>query len=50
LPSDDPKQRCPDITLARNMFDFNPTTDIITGIENTIRYFEPLLKSAKNDS
>jgi UDP-glucuronate decarboxylase len=45
LPKDDPKQRCPDISLAQEMLDFNPTTDIISGLTNTIKYFENKLEN-----
>jgi UDP-glucuronate decarboxylase len=39
LPSDDPMQRKPDITLARNLLNWQPTTSLDRGLESTIRYF-----------
>jgi UDP-glucuronate decarboxylase len=44
LPQDDPKQRKPDISLASNLIDWNPPTDIDTGLSKTIAYFHNLLK------
>ncbi len=43
LPEDDPRRRQPDITLARRMLGWEPTTDLHTGLEKTIQYFVPLL-------
>jgi UDP-glucuronate decarboxylase len=43
LPSDDPKQRKPDIQLARKELDWSPTTDIETGLGETISYFRGIL-------
>ena len=40
LPSDDPKQRKPDITLAQTTLDWNPYMEVDEGIKHTIRYFE----------
>lgn len=39
LPQDDPKQRCPDITLARQILDWNPQIPLEQGLERTIEYF-----------
>jgi UDP-glucuronate decarboxylase len=39
LPSDDPKQRQPDITLAKEALGWSPTTQLEQGLERTIRYF-----------
>ena len=39
LPSDDPRQRQPDITLARKMLDWSPSTELEEGIGLTVRYF-----------
>lgn len=44
LPSDDPMQRQPDITLAKEKLGWEPTTDIKTGLQKTINYFEKKLK------
>lgn len=40
LPSDDPMQRCPDLTLAKEKLNWQPTTDIQVGIAKTIEYFK----------
>ncbi len=44
LPSDDPIQRQPDITLAREKFGWEPTIQLEEGLKKTIPYFEGLLK------
>ena len=44
LPSDDPTQRCPDITLAGNTLDWAPTIQLEDGLKKTIAYFENLIK------
>lgn len=43
LPSDDPKQRQPDITFARKTLGWEPTTDIDAGLKKTIDYFSRIL-------
>ena len=43
LPQDDPQQRCPDITLASEVLDWSPQTDLATGLAATIEYFEATL-------
>jgi len=43
LPSDDPKQRQPDITLAGEKLGWAPVTDIDTGLQRTIDYFSRVL-------
>jgi len=43
LPSDDPKQRQPDITFARKTLGWEPTTDIDAGLKKTIEYFSRIL-------
>lgn len=40
LPADDPKQRQPDITLARQLLKWEPTTDLEAGLQQTIAYFK----------
>ena len=39
LPTDDPRRRCPDITLAGTELGWQPTTGLQEGIEQTIDYF-----------
>ena len=43
LPADDPKQRQPDITLAREQLGWEPHIPLEQGLINTIRYFDDLL-------
>lgn len=44
LPSDDPKQRQPDITKAKKLLDWQPGTQLKEGLIPTISYFEGLLR------
>lgn len=46
LPEDDPKQRQPDISLARNKLDWNPSVELKEGLVKTIAYFDELLKTS----
>jgi len=43
LPEDDPMQRCPDITRARKLLDWQPTVELRRGLQQTIGYFDDLL-------
>ena len=43
LPSDDPKQRRPDISLARGRLGWEPAVTLNDGLLKTIEYFEQLL-------
>jgi UDP-glucuronate decarboxylase len=45
LPSDDPRQRQPDISLAREVLGWSPTTELEQGLERTIRYFHDVHRS-----
>lgn len=45
LPSDDPTQRQPDITLAKNVLHWEPKVNLKDGLRHTIEYFRRLLKS-----
>ena len=45
LPHDDPKQRQPDITLAREKLGWEPKVKLEEGLRPTIAYFEQLLRS-----
>ncbi|MDY5185037.1 UDP-glucuronic acid decarboxylase family protein [Helicobacter trogontum] len=47
LPQDDPKQRQPDIGLAKKELGFNPKVQLREGLEKTIRYFETLLSGVR---
>lgn len=44
LPSDDPRQRQPDIALAREMLGWEPETVLRDGLMRTIEYFDRLLQ------
>jgi UDP-glucuronate decarboxylase len=50
LPVDDPMQRCPDITLARQALNWEPKVALDQGLARTIEYFDGLLKSNKEIS
>lgn len=43
LPLDDPKQRCPDITLAKRILDWTPKVDLETGLKQTVAYYRSQL-------
>jgi UDP-glucuronate decarboxylase len=43
LPADDPRQRKPDITLAKEKLGWSPWTSLKDGLEKTIAYFDTLL-------
>lgn len=45
LPTDDPHQRRPDITLARERLGWAPQVGLDAGLQRTIRYFEALLRT-----
>ena len=47
LPSDDPTQRKPDISLAKKELDWEPKVQLEQGLEKTIECFDTLLKCAK---
>ena len=44
LPVDDPMRRKPDISMAKDLIDWEPTTDLKDGLEQTIDYFKSKLK------
>jgi UDP-glucuronate decarboxylase len=54
LPVDDPIQRCPDISQAKTLLDWEPQTPLRPGLEKTIAYFDTLLgergKTAKRNA
>ena len=43
LPSDDPKQRQPDIELAQQMLDWQPKVSLEDGLKETIAYFSKVV-------
>ncbi len=44
LPMDDPQQRKPDITLAKEKLDWSPKIELEEGLNKTIDYFDKLLR------
>ena len=44
LPQDDPKQRQPDITLAKEILNWQPNVGLEEGLQKTIAYFKEVLK------
>jgi UDP-glucuronate decarboxylase len=47
LPEDDPAQRRPDITLAKEKLGWEPRIDLEVGLKSTISYFDELMKTFK---
>lgn len=47
LPSDDPKQRRPDITLAQTTLNWHPKISLEEGLSKTIQYFRETLPTTK---
>ncbi|MCL1876219.1 MAG: SDR family oxidoreductase [Synergistaceae bacterium] len=45
LPSDDPRQRKPDITVAKNTFQWSPKVKLDDGLKETARYFREIVRS-----
>lgn len=50
LPQDDPRQRQPDITLARSVLGWEPRVALREGLAKTIAYFEQLLSEQNADA
>lgn len=48
LPADDPAQRRPDISIAREKLDWEPQIQLEEGLKQTIAYFDDLLVKEKN--
>lgn len=44
LPQDDPKQRRPDITLAKNLLNWEPQVNLEEGLRRTLNYFSQKLQ------
>ena len=45
LPQDDPKQRCPDISRAKQILGWQPGVQLMDGLRRTSEYFDKLLKA-----
>jgi len=50
LPSDDPSQRQPDITLARQTLGWEPTVRLEEGLQRTIDYFRTIINTPGSDA
>jgi len=48
LPQDDPKQRQPDISLAKSVLGWEPTVALKDGLARTIEYFDAQIKNGGN--
>jgi UDP-glucuronate decarboxylase len=48
LPSDDPKQRQPDIAKAKELLGWTPKMELRSGLRKTIAYFDTLLSTERN--
>ena len=46
LPEDDPLQRCPDISLARQLIDWEPSIPLEQGLQRCIAYFDGVLRAS----
>ncbi len=46
LPEDDPKQRCPDTSKAKEILGWGPVVDLEEGLNKTIRWFEETLETS----
>ncbi len=43
LPEDDPKQRCPDLSRAKKILDWEPKESLVSGIEKTANWMSDLI-------
>ncbi|WP_338766608.1 UDP-glucuronic acid decarboxylase family protein [Bernardetia sp. ABR2-2B] len=50
LPKDDPKQRCPDITKAKNILGWTPKIDRAEGLKRTYKFFKEILDKKAADN
>ena len=48
LRKDDPKRRCPDLSLARKLLNYEPKISLHSGLSTTIKYFEKVIASSSN--
>ena len=48
LPVDDPLQRCPDISLAKRVLDWEPKVPLEQGLTRCIAYFDNLLRNPQH--
>ena len=50
LPQDDPKQRQPNITRAKELLGWSPTIPLAEGLKRTVAYFAERIKTSDNKS
>lgn len=50
LPQDDPKQRQPDITKAKEQLNWTPAVPLRKGLKKTIKYFDGLISNLDNNA
>jgi UDP-glucuronate decarboxylase len=50
LPQDDPKQRRPDISQAKEALGWSPKVDLEAGLEKTIEYFYKKLQNTASNT
>jgi len=43
LPQDDPRKRCPDISLAHEKLNWQPETDLTEGLKKSIEFFKKII-------
>jgi UDP-glucuronate decarboxylase len=43
LPTDDPKQRCPDISVAKSILNWRPSVELREGLVKTCAYFKTVI-------
>lgn len=49
LPSDDPRQRQPDISYAKEVLSWEPRVELNIGLQQTAQYFERILSEGRKD-
>jgi dTDP-glucose 4,6-dehydratase len=49
LPQDDPKQRCPDITKARRILNWEPRVNLDEGLRLTLEYFKKRVAETRSN-
>jgi nucleoside-diphosphate-sugar epimerase len=50
LPQDDPKQRCPDISLAKRLLGWSPSVTLAEGLDKTVPWFADALPGSATGS
>ena len=47
LPEDDPTRRCPDISKARDVLDWQPQVSLKEGLQRSVEYFRAMLRTPR---